>query len=142
MNGFTTSSAAAIAGLIVALVGVATPGPLIGVGAAVLALPAVVIGAPVAIVGGYAALRYYRRVTETTRREFNTRIDNLEKTYHDALNELTQKERTRLTQYGKQVLTPVFSRLEVLAQRYTNQRAKLQDILEQIASLRKGIEAS
>ena len=37
MNGFTTSSAAAIAGLIVAIVGVATPGPLIGAGAAVLA---------------------------------------------------------------------------------------------------------
>ncbi len=142
MNGFTTSSAAAIAGLVVALVGVATPGPLIGAGAAALALPAVVIGAPIAVVGGYAALRYYRRVTDNTKREFNERIDALEKTYHEALNELTQKERNRLTQYGKQVLTPVFSRLEVLAQRYTNQRSTLQDFLERIATLREGIEQS
>ena len=87
-------------------------------------------------------MRYYRRVTENTKREFNERIDNLERTYHEALNDLTQKERNRLTQYGKQVLTPVFSRLEVLAQRYTNQRGKLQDFLEQIATLRKGIEQS
>jgi flagellar capping protein FliD len=94
------------------------------------------------VVGGYVALRYYRRVTDNTKREFNGRIDNLEKTYHEALNDLTQKERTRLTQYGKQVLTPVFSRLEVLAQRYTNQRTRLQDFLEQIATLRKGVETS
>jgi small GTP-binding protein len=141
MNGFTNWAAAALAGLIVALVGVATPGPLVGAGAAALALPAVVIGAPVALLGGYAALRYYRRITQNTKREFNARVDRLEATYHEALNDLTQKERSRLTQYGKQVLTPIFSRLEVLSNRYTIQKNTLQAQLEQISTLREGIKA-
>ncbi|MCI0351109.1 MAG: hypothetical protein L0Z53_16925, partial [Acidobacteriales bacterium] len=69
-------------------------------------------------------------------------IDQLEKTYHQALDELTQKERNRLTQYGRQVLTPIFSRLEVLAQRYAAQKTALQKHNEQLDSLRKGIEES
>ena len=142
MSGFTTATLASFAGLIAAILGVAAPGPVIGAGAAALAPIAVIVGAPVAAIGGYYALRYYRRITNDAKQDFNARIDRLEKNYHEALNDLTQKERNRLTQYGKQVLTPVFSRLEVLSQRYINQRAKLQDHLNEIDSLRKGIQAS
>jgi small GTP-binding protein len=141
MSGFTTASLAAVAGLIAAVLGIATQGPLVGVGAAPLALPAFLIGLPVAAIGGVAAWRYYRRITADVRRDFNSRIDQLERTYHQALDELTQKERSRLTQYGKQVLTPVFSRLEVLNHRYVAQRTALQDQLKQIVTLREGIEA-
>ncbi len=141
MNGFAAWSGAAIFGLVITLLAtVGTPGPLIGVGAAALALPAVLIAAPITAIGGYAAWRYYRRITEDTRRDFNQRIDQVEKTYHGALQDLTQKERARLTQYGKQVLTPIFSRLDVLAQRYANQQAKLTDYQQQIETLRKGIQ--
>lgn len=142
MNGFTTATITSFIGLIVAILGVAAPGPLVGAAAAPLALPALIIGAPLAAIGGYAALRYYRRITATTKRDFNSRIDQLEKTYREALDDLTQKERSRLTQYGKQVLTPVFSRLEVLSQRYMTQKSRLQDHLEEAESLRKGIETS
>jgi small GTP-binding protein len=141
MNGFTTWSAAAVTGLILTLLGVLAPGPLIGTAAAPLALPAVVIGAPAAVIGGWVAWRYYRRITADLKREFNTRIDQLEKTYHDALNDLTQKERSRLTQYGKQVLTPIFSRLEVLSHRYAAQQSALKDHLDEIKSLRDGISS-
>ena len=141
MNGFATWAAAAMAGLIVAILGAAAPGPLIGVTAAPLALPAVIIGAPIAALGGALAWRYYRRMTADVKRDFNTRIDQLETTYQEALNDLTQKERSRLTQYGKQVLTPIFSRLEVLSHRYSAQQAALQDYLGQIRTLREGIEA-
>lgn len=145
MSAFTTSTAAALAGLIVALVGVATPGPLVGVGGVIafpLALSAVLIGAPVALVGSGLALRYYRRISRQTRSDFHARIDQLENTYREALSDLTQKERSRLTQYGKQVLTPIFSRLEVLAQRYAGQQAALREHLSQLATLRQGIEES
>ncbi len=146
MSAFTASTAAALAGLIVALVGVATPGPLVGVVggvvAAPLALPAVLIGAPVALVGGGLALRYYRRISRQTRCDFHARIDQLENTYRETLSDLTQKERGRLTQYGRQVLTPIFSRLEVLAQRYAGQQAALREHLSQLATLRQGIEES
>src|SRR5690606_29029039 len=80
MNSFTTWSAAAVAGLIVAILGIITPGPVVGAAAAPLALPAVVIGAPAALIGGWAAWRYYRRITNDLKRDFNQRIDQLEKT--------------------------------------------------------------
>lgn len=146
MSGFINSSAAAVIGLILTLVAVATPGPLVGVvggvAAAPLALPAFLIGAPIAAVGSIFALRYYRRVSRDARRDLHTRIDHLEKSYHEALDALTQKERSRLTQYGKQVLTPIFSRLQVLAQRYAAQQAALRAHLSQVATLREGIEKS
>jgi hypothetical protein len=143
MSGFTWSAGAALIGLVVALVAtVGTPGPVLGVGAAALAFPALIIAAPVAALGGVAAVRYYRRVSEDTRRELNMRINEIEKTYHNALNDLTQKERSRLTQYGTQVLTPIFSRLEVLSERYAAQQSQMSGYLDQIRTLRDEIEAS
>lgn len=142
LNGFTTWGATAVVGLVVAILALATPGPLLGAGAAALAFPAFVIGAPVAAVGGWFALRYYRRVTADTKKELNQRIDQLQKTYYESLDSLTQKERSRLKQYGKQVLTPVFSRLEVLSQRYALQQVKLREHLTQVETLRKGVEGT
>jgi small GTP-binding protein len=137
MSGFITSAVTGIGGVIVAVVAVAAQGPLVGAAAA-----AFVLALPFALGGGYLAYRYYRKVTDDARRDLDARIDQLQKTYHEALDTLTQKERSRLTQYGKQVLTPVFSRLEVLSQRYGTQLAALQKHHEQIATLRKGIEES
>lgn len=142
VNGFAAWAAASIGGLIVAILGIAAPGGLVGVGAAPLALPAVILGAPLVAIGGYAAWRYYRRLTDETKRNFNARIDQLEKTYHGALDDLTQKERSRLTQYGKQVLTPIFSRLDVLAQRYAVQQTALQKHITEVNTLRKSIEGN
>jgi small GTP-binding protein len=142
MTGFQTSALAAVSGLILVILAIAPAGPVIGLGAAPLALPALIIGAPVFIGGGFFAVRYYRRVVGDTKRDLHARIDQLEKTYHESLNDLTQKERNRLAHYGKQVLTPVFSRLEVLAQRYAAQSAALRAHLVQISTLREGIEKS
>ena len=139
-SGFRVASVAAVGGLIGAIVALATPGPLVGVGAAALALPAFVVAAPLAVGGGWYALRYYRRITAETKREFNQRVDYLMESYHTALNDLTKKERDRLTQYGNQVLTPIFSRLEVLAKRYSDQELKLQNFKKRIETLRSGIE--
>jgi hypothetical protein len=140
MNNFTTYAAAGLVGLVAAILGIAAPGPVLG-SAYVLVGPAVILGAPIAAVGGIFAWRYYRRMTRDTKADFNQRIDQLEKSYHAALNDLTRKERSRLTQYGKQVLTPIFSRLEVLSQRYANQKTTLQDYLDQAKTLRDGIES-
>lgn len=135
MSGFMTSSVAAVGGLLVMLAAVAAPGPLVA-GAAV----AFVAALPVAGVGGYFALRYYRRVTADAKRDLNGRIDSLQATYHEALDNVTQRERNRLTQYGQQVLMPVFSRLEVLTQRYSQQQATLRQYDEHISDLRKQIQ--
>jgi len=137
IGGFMTSTVAAVGGLLVAAAAVAAQGPLVGAAAA-----AFVVALPVAVGGSFLAWRYYRRVTAEAKRELNERVDHLQKAYHEALNNLTQKERARLTQYGNQVLTPVFSRLEVLAKRYNEQQDLLRRHLEQIESLREEIRKS
>lgn len=141
MGGFQRSVLATMSSIITALVAIATPGPLLGAGAAALALPAFVVGAAGAVLFGFPAYQYYRRVNRETIQKFNDNIDQLEKNYHEALDDLTKKERSRLNQYGKQVLTPIFSRLDVLAKRYGDQDKKLKDYLDDIVDLRGRIEA-
>ena len=138
MNAFTLWGTATAAGVVVVLLELLTKGPLIAGGGAVF--PPLIVAATA--LSGAAAWYYYRRVSQQTKRDLNERIDQLEKAYHTALDELTQKERNRLTQYGKQVLTPIFSRLDVLAQRYAAQKTALQKHREQLEALRKGIEES
>ncbi len=141
MGGFQRSVLASISGIITALVAIATPGPILGIAAAPLALPALVIGSVGAVLFGVPAYQYYRKVNQETREKFNNNIDKLEKNYHDALDELTMKERSRLNQYGKQVLTPIFSRLDVLAKRYGDHDTQLKDYLDELSDLRGRIEA-
>ncbi|GAB4509041.1 MAG: dynamin family protein [Anaerolineae bacterium] len=140
MNGFRNSTFAALGGLVALLGAIAVNGPLIGAGAAPWALPLFVIAAPVAALGSLAALRYYRHITGDIKNDFNKRVDRLRDAYHTALDELTQKERNRLAQYGAQVLTPIFSRLEVLETRYSDQRTKFENFQRRLATLRKGIQ--
>lgn len=137
MSNFTSSAIASLVGIVVTAVAVATPG---GVLAFPFVLPALIVGTPLALGGGYLAIRYWRRISRETRTELAQRIDALQKTYHDALDSLTQRERNRLVQYGNQVLTPFFSRLDVLAARYSEQQQALTAHLDQIETLRKGIE--
>jgi small GTP-binding protein len=139
MSGFTWSAGAALIGVLVTVAAIAAPGPIIGAGAAVLA-PVALIAAPVAAAGTYFAYRYYRKVSDDAKRELNERIDALEQTYDNALENLTQKERSRLTQYGKQVLAPIFSRLDTLSQRYFASAEGLRRFLDEIATLRRGIQ--
>lgn len=142
MNGFTTSALATIGGLIVSILAVGAPGPLFGAGAAALAGPAFLVAAPVAALGGVAAARYFYKIQSELKRDFNQRLDNLIKAYHDALDDLTRRERARLSQYGKQVLTPIFSRLDVLAKRYNEQHARFERYRERLETLRTGIKES
>lgn len=143
MNGFTTSMFAAFGGLLVALVAtVGTPGPVFGAGAAALAGPAFLIAAPVAAAGSLYALRYYRKITTDLKADFNSRLDKLAATYHEALDTLTSKERKRLATYGQQVLTPIFSRLDVLAQRYRDQSGKFETYASRLKTIYDGVASS
>lgn len=141
---FRVASVAVIGGLIGAIASIAAPGSVLGIGggaaSAALVNIAFVVAAPLAVGGGLYAWRYYRRITADTKREFNERVDRLMETYHTALDDLTQKERTRLAQYGNQVLTPIFSRLEVLAKRYSEQKSRMENFKKRVETLRNGIK--
>lgn len=139
LTAFGVSAAVTTVGLVVVVLELATKAALFA-GPLAPIVPPLAIG--VTLIGGALTYRYYRNATKEAKRDLHARIDQLEKTYHEALDDLTKKERNRLTQYGKQVLTPVFSRLEVLAQRYAAQSATLRAHLVQIATLREGIEKS
>jgi small GTP-binding protein len=139
MSGFQLSALASISGMVAAVIAVLTPGSVLA-GTFPLVLPAFLIGSAVAVAAGIPAILYVRRISKETKDKLNSRIDLLIKNYHTALDELTQKERKRLTQYGNQILTPVFSRLEVLAKRYADQRQKLERYQANIADLRERID--
>ncbi|MCU0496265.1 MAG: dynamin family protein [Anaerolineae bacterium] len=143
INGFTASVLATISGLVAIIAAAAAPGAyLVGGTATALTSVLFVVGAPVALVGGALAWRYYRKMSEDTKRDFNARVDRLEQSYQQALNELTKKERTRLSMYGSQVLTPIFSRLDALSKHYNEQQRTFRDFLDRIDVLRKSIEKS
>ncbi len=135
--GFTTSAVATVGGLILVVLELATKGFLLAGPLAPLVPP---LAVAVTAVGGIFAYRYYRRVANDTKSDFHGRVDSLQKVYHSALDDLTKKERNRLSQYGQQVLTPIFSRLEVLAQRYAAQETALRAHTDQLKTLREGID--
>jgi small GTP-binding protein len=133
-----------VGGLAVAIIAFLTPGAagtlLSGAAAGPFAPFVFVVGGAVALVAGIPAVQSIRRMTKQAKDQFNGRIDELIKNYHQALDDLTKRERNRLNQYGNQVLTPVFSRLGVLAQRYENQQLKLEKLQREIKDLRTRIE--
>ena len=139
INGTLASSATAVGALLVALLGVATPGPLLGAGAAALAFPAVAIGAPLAALGGVLALRHSRRLARETRNTFDAQVQRMQDGRREAIREMTQKERNRLTGYGRQVLLPLFSRLDVLDRREQDRCEVLQGHLDAIDRLRQAL---
>ena len=136
VNNFAISAIATITGAFVAVAALATPGALAASAAASLAF---VVAAPVVVIGGAASVMYWRRANTRVRMEFDAKVDTVKATYLDALETLTRKEKERLRQYGQQVVAPIFSKLEVLASRYSAQRTDLEHIAEQIAVLRRAI---
>jgi small GTP-binding protein len=140
LNAFATSTFAALMGVAAAIAAAAANGPLIGAGAAAWALPVFIVAAPVALFGGAAAVRYYNRVQRDTHADLDQRVDKLVKSYHASLNDLTGRERQRLKQYGNQVLTPIFNRLDVLQSRFGEQRLDLEKHQKTIQQLHEDIQ--
>ncbi len=133
VRGFILSVTGALSGILAFLLSAAG-----GITAAhALSIVFGVIFAPVALVGGgIAATVFYRRATSEARTELETSLKSLEDAYRQSLIDLTNRERSRLLQYGKQILAPVFSQLNVLADRYREQ----QGTLDAFTDRAKGIE--
>jgi len=136
INAFSMSMLATIGSIAAAVAAIAAPGAAM-VGASAIVL---FVAAPVAVLGSAAALRYYNRVQKDTHEDLDKRVDQLVKTYHASLDDLTARERKRLQQYGNQVLTPIFNRLEVLQSRFRDQQVALENHLAEIERLRKSIK--
>lgn len=141
MSGLRYNFLYASGGLLLILLALAPAGPVIGVGAAPLALPALVFGAPLAAIGGVGLIRYLRRVANETKQDFNAHVDKLKATYRNALDDLTNRERSRLAHYGMQVLTPIFSRLEALAAQCKTQLEVFTRFVDRAETLKRSVES-
>jgi small GTP-binding protein len=130
MSGFTTSMGATVFGLIGTILSIAAPG----------VSPVILATAPIMGLGGILALRYYNRITQKTKSDFVTQLEALKAKYERGLNDLTYKERGRLIQYGQQILTPIFSRLDALSKRYAEQETNFARFDARVKTLRKGLE--
>lgn len=139
LSNFRTSVLAAFSGLIVLILAASSilPG---GLALSPLAPIALIAAAPLALGGAVLGLRQYQRMTVNTKKEFNQKVDQLKLTYHEALDNLTRKERSRLANYATQVLTPIFSRLEALQTRYNDSLSRFKTFLDRIEALRQSIE--
>jgi len=139
---FQRSAIAAVFGVVVAAAAILTPGPIIGVAAAPLAAPALIVGAAAVAIFGVPTYRYWQRINKQTKLDFHERLDELSKNYNAALQDLTNRERLRLLQFGKQILMPIFSRLEALAVQYSQQDAALTAMAKRLKDLRDKVESS
>ena len=111
------------------------PGPLVGMAAAPLALPAAIVGAPLAAVGSFYALRQVRRIRRESQRELREASSALLRVYRESLTRLTRTERQRLLQSGDELLRPIFARLTGLTERVQEQAARLTAHRDELAEI-------
>lgn len=139
MVGFSASIVGVIGGLLAFAVGAAAPGALtataVGVVLGIVAAPVMLVG------GGAAAYSYWRKLRNDAYKELDDRLGVLKKSYHQALNDLTERERARLLQYGQQILSPVFSHLDVLAENFRTQKNDLEKLTQDSKTLRQDIDS-
>lgn len=136
--GFSTGFTAALGGIVAVVLGVAAKG---AVTAAVGSMVATfVIGPALLIGGGTAAMLYWRKIKRDAIKELDNRLAALQKSYNDAMLDLTNRESSRLVQYGQQILSPVFSQLTVLKERHESQRHALQALAAQAKTLRDELD--
>jgi small GTP-binding protein len=137
--GFSTGFTAALGGIVAVVLGVAAHGAVTAaIGTAVATF---VVGPALVVGGGAAAMLYWRKIKRDANAELDRRLAALQKSYHEAMLDLTNRERRRLLQYGQQILSPVFSQLGVLKDRYQAQKNALQEKAGTSKQLRRDIDA-
>ncbi len=134
MSRFTTSITGLIVGVIAIALGLAAPGAVTGTVLGVLG--AMVVGPALAVGGTAGILLYGRKLRRDALQELEERVQTLRESYRQALQDMTDRERARLLQYGQEILSPVFSRLEVLAKRYQEQRDNLDQSVQEAKHVR------
>ncbi len=101
-----------------------------------------VVLAPLAFIGGSAAAAlYYRKASRDAKAKFRAQVDELEDAYKRSLVEMTERERSNLLNYGRQVLAPVESRLRTLSARYEAQIAELKQLSGRVDAVRDRVKA-
>lgn len=138
LTGLGSSAGLSVLGALAAALGIATPGVIT---AHALALLGAVVGIPVAIGGGVFAVRYWLRLRRDVKADFSGQIDLLERSYRQAMTELTDRERGRLLQYGRQILDPVFTRFAALVEAAEQDLGEVARLDSEVEALRSRLAA-
>ncbi len=139
LTRLAASTTVAIGGALIFLVNAAAaavPGGMIASSAALLLGPLAALG------GGAAAALFWSKLTHDAKDKLSERLNEIEATYKRTLNDLTERERSRLLQYGQQILAPVVGQLRVMRERYQRQGETLADTLRAVERLRGEIKAT
>jgi hypothetical protein len=137
--GLSTGFTAALGGIVALVLGLAAKGAVTAAAGTMLAT--FVVGPALLVGGGAATMLYWRKIKRDANAELIARLDTLQTSYHDAMVDLTNRERSRLLQYGQQILSPVFSQLGVLKDRYEAQKNALETKAQESQQLRREIDA-
>ncbi len=139
VRGFAYGAVGSVGGVLAVILSLVTPGAL-----AVHPLAALgfTVGLPVMLIGGGAAYAFWRKAVGDARKQLNRSVQELQDAYQQSLITLTSQERNRLLQYGKQILSPVFSQLQTLARRYKEQQAQLDTFQDRAKGLEAEINAA
>jgi small GTP-binding protein len=138
MSRFSLSITGLVGGIIAIILGTAAPG---AVTATVLGVVGAVVLGPILALGGTAGvLLYGQKLRRDANQELETRLQALRESYRQSLLDMTERERTRLLQYGQQILGPVFSQIEVLVNRYQGQATALNDLRVIATQLRADLD--
>ena len=137
LTGLGSSAGLSVLGAIAAALGIATPGAIT---LHVFALLGAVVGLPVAVGGGFFAVRYWRRLRRDVKEDFAGQLALLQRSYQEAMASLTDRERSRLLQYGRQILEPVFSHFAAVAESTERDLAALAEMEAEIAALQGEID--
>lgn len=138
LSRFTASITGLIGGVIAIALGFAAPGAVTA--SAIGILGTLVVGPALAGGGIAGVLLYGRKLRQDAQKELEERLKKLRESYRQALQDLTDRERTRLLQYGQEILAPVFSRLEALTQRYQGQQETLKGYSQRATNLRTELD--
>ncbi|PJF43869.1 MAG: hypothetical protein CUN55_06865 [Phototrophicales bacterium] len=138
LSRFTTSITGLVVGIFALVLGISAAGPVTATAIGVIGT--LVVG-PALVAGGAAGtLLYWRKLRQDAYDELDARLQKLSESYRQALQDMTDRERTRLLQYGQEILSPVFSRIEVLSKRYQEQRAALIQLSSKSQKIRTELE--
>lgn len=138
MRGFTYSITSLIGGVLAIAAGIAAQGAVTATIGGVLG--AIVVGPALAVVGGAGVLLYGQKLRKDANKELVERLNALRESYRQSLQDMTDRERARLLQYGQQILSPVFSQIDVLVERYTEQSETLTEMQATSTELRSELE--
>jgi small GTP-binding protein len=98
--------------------------------------PVAIITVPITVITGSGMLFYLNKMRNDALKQLDESLNKLRQSYRQALEDLTDREKARLLQYGQQTLAPVFNHMEIVKQEAQKQKSQLDEVEKTLQNLR------